>query len=175
MATKRYEQAVRAYLDSRKAFNDAVAAEKFDAATVDRRLSDRLQALREYGRALQRGSATQAQGLTAAIQRNQEEIRQTESMLNRAKSGVAPDPPPGLSMALGSAYFRTGDLKSAEREYLDAVTAKPSFGEAHSNLAVVYMMTGRLEHADQEIALAEKAGFSVNPQLKADIRKRLGR
>lgn len=27
MATKRYEQAVRAYLDSRKAFNDAVAAE----------------------------------------------------------------------------------------------------------------------------------------------------
>ncbi len=172
MATKRYDDAIRAYLDSREAFNAAIAADKFDATKVDRRIRDRIQALQDYGRTLQRGSTTASPTLYAAIERNKEEVRQAEAMLNRSHSGAPPLPPPGLALALGSAYFRVGDLKSAEREYLTALASNPSFGEAHSNLAVVYMVTGRLDLADQEIALAEKAGFNVNPRLKDDLKSR---
>jgi len=172
MATKRYDQAVRAYLDSRGAFKASIAADKFDAATVDRRLRDQLQATKDYGRTLQRMSPTQTPSVAAALERNREDIRQLESRLNRSRSDSPPEVPAGLSMALGSAYYRTRDLASAEREYLEAVRVAPHFGEAHSNLAVIYMLTKRYDQAEQEVALAEKAGFKVNPQLKEDLKKR---
>jgi Flp pilus assembly protein TadD len=175
MATKRYGQAVQAYRDSRAAFEASVAAGKSDAAAADRRLRDQLQASRDYGRQLQRMSATQSPGLAAAIERNQNEQRQLEARLNRSK-GAPPLPvPAGLSMALGSAYYRTGDLEGAEREYLEAVKVDPAFGEAHNNLAVLYMLSGRLDQAELEVALAEKAGFKVNPRLRDDLKKQRGK
>jgi tetratricopeptide (TPR) repeat protein len=110
-----------------------------------------------------------------AVARNREEQRQLEARLNRSK-GAPPLPvPAGLSMALGSAYYRTGDLEGAEREYLEAVRVDPAFGEAHSNLAVLYMFTSRLDQAELEVALAEKSGFKVNPRLKDDLKKQRGK
>ena len=34
------------------------------------------------------------------------------------------------------------------------------------------MQTDRLDAADQQLKLAEKSGFRVNPQLKQDVKKR---
>jgi Flp pilus assembly protein TadD len=175
MATKRYERAVRAYLSSRDAFKASISAAKYDAVAADRRLRDQLQASKDYGRQLQRMSPTQSPSVFAAVERNREEQRQLEARLNRSK-GAPPLPvPAGLSMALGSAYYRTGDLEGAEREYLEAVKVDPAFGEAHSNLAVLYMLTSRLDQAELEVALAEKSGFKVNPRLKDDLKKQRGK
>ena len=171
MATKRYPEAVKAYQDSRAAFLAGIAAEKYDAAATDRRVRDQLQVLKDYGRELQRMPST-ASGVGAAIDRNRENIRQLESRLNKPIGGGSPPVPAGLSMALGSAYYRAQNVEAAEKEYLEAVKVNPAFGEAHNNLAVIYMITGRLDLADQEIALAEKAGFTVNPKLKDDLRSR---
>jgi Flp pilus assembly protein TadD len=171
MATKRYPDAVKAYQDSRAAFLAGIAAEKNDAAAMDRRIRDQLQVVKEYGRALQRLPPT-ASGVTAAIERNREDVRQLESRLNKSSAGGSPPVPAGLSMALGSAYYRTQNVEAAEKEYIEAVKVDPAFGEAHNNLAVIYMITGRLDLADQEIALAEKAGFKVNPRLKDDLKNR---
>ena len=44
-------------------------------------------------------------------------------------------------------------------------------GEAHNNLAVLYMQTGRKKEAEEAIRAAERARFRVHPQLKADIAK----
>jgi hypothetical protein len=35
------------------------------------------------------------------------------------------------------------------------------------------MMSGRLEEAEREIKAAEKAGFTVSPQFKADLKQRM--
>jgi Flp pilus assembly protein TadD len=172
MATKRYAEAVKAYQDSRAAFLAAIAAEKGDAAAMDRRIRDQLQVVKEYGRTLQRMSASTTPALAAALERNREDIRQLESRLNKSSSGATPPVPAGLSMALGSAYYRTQNVEAAEKEYIEAVKVDPAFGEAHNNLAVIYMITGRLDLADQEIALAEKTGFKVNPRLKEDLKNR---
>jgi Tfp pilus assembly protein PilF len=80
--------------------------------------------------------------------------------------------PAFVSLALGSAYFRAGKLQDAEREYKAAIDADSKTGEAHSNLAVVYMETGRYDDAERSVAAAEKAGYKVHPQLKDDIKKR---
>ncbi len=78
-----------------------------------------------------------------------------------------------VSLALGSAYFRTGKLSEAEQAYLAAVAADPKIGEAHNNLAVVYLETGRYAEADRAVRAAEKAGVRVNPELKAQIQARI--
>lgn len=78
-----------------------------------------------------------------------------------------------VPLAIGAAYSRSGKLADAEREYKAAIEVDSSAGEAHNNLAVVYLMTGRAEAAAQEVVLAEKGHFRVNPQLKEDVKKAL--
>ena len=80
--------------------------------------------------------------------------------------------PPGVSLALGTAYFKAGDLVGAEREFLDVLRDDPGSGDAQNDLAVIYMMTGRLAEADEAVRLAEKAGVEVAPRLKEEIRRR---
>jgi Flp pilus assembly protein TadD len=63
-------------------------------------------------------------------------------------------------------------MADAEREYREAIRVDPKLGEAHNNLAVTLMLTGRLDEAGQEIKAAEKAGFRVNPQFKEDLKQR---
>ena len=89
---------------------------------------------------------------------------------HRTSIGRPFEPPAFVSLALGSAYFRNGQLEDAEREWKAAVAANGRFGEADNNLAALYAMTGRLEEAEAEVHAAERAGFRVNPQLKADIK-----
>jgi len=172
MATKRYPEAVKAYQDSRAAFLAGIAAEKLDAAASDRRVRDQLQITKDYGRSLQRMSATNNPTLAAAIERNREDVRQLEARLSKSTGGASPPIPAGLSMALGSAYYRTQNIEAAEREYLEAIKVSPKFGEAHNNLAVIYMITGRLDLAEKEVALAEQSGFKVSPKLKDDLKAR---
>jgi Flp pilus assembly protein TadD len=82
--------------------------------------------------------------------------------------------PSEVSLAIGSAYFRAGDLGEAETAYLAAISVNPRMGEAHNNLAVIYMINGRLDEAENEVRLAEQSGFRVNPMFKDDLKKRRG-
>ena len=88
-------------------------------------------------------------------------IRQTQDATDRGLNVNIETPlaPAFVSVALGSAYFRSERSGDAEREYKAALDADPKAGEAHNNLAVVYMLTGRFEDATKEAALAEKSGF----------------
>lgn len=80
--------------------------------------------------------------------------------------------PAYVSLSLGSAYFRAGRLADAEQAYRATIAADPKVGEAHSNLAVVYLETGRYDEAERAVKAAEKAGMRVNPELKAEIARR---
>jgi tetratricopeptide (TPR) repeat protein len=168
MATRRYPHALKAYLDSREAFKRATAAETLAGTESDRRLRDQIQALKDNERNLMRlgGQNPNAQQTVDQIR---EQIQQLESRKSRSSNAAPPPVPAGLSMAIGSAYFRLNDLANAEKEYKAAIEVNPNFGEAHSNLAVVYLVTGRVAEAETEVKAAEKAGFRVNPKLKDDI------
>lgn len=79
-----------------------------------------------------------------------------------------------VSLSLGSAYFRSGNLPEAEKAYRATVSADPKIGEAHNNLAVVYYETGRYPEAKASLRAAEKAGVKVHPALKAQINAKGG-
>lgn len=171
MATRRYRQAIAAYQRCREVFRGNAAAAAGDEMAHQRRIDDQITALEDEQRLYQQpGKNANTAAAHANLQTLDMRIRAMRNAKHRTTS--APEPVPGwLSLALGSAYFRSDALADAEREYLETLKADPKLGEAHNNLAVVYMLTGRLPQADAEIVAAEKAGFKVNPQLKHDLDK----
>jgi tetratricopeptide (TPR) repeat protein len=173
MRKRQYPEALHAYLECREAFKHNAAAEAMGDVVADQRLRDQIQVLKDTERALQRTSqASTPQNLNSAIQRIQSQIQLLEHRRGRREHDAPQPVPAGLSMALGSAYFRLGRYEDAEREYKAAVAVTPSFGEAHSNLAALYLVTERYELAAAEVKSAEKSGFKVNPGLKSEIEKR---
>jgi tetratricopeptide (TPR) repeat protein len=173
MATKRYDQALGAYLSCRDAFTKAVANEALQGAQADRRIQDQIDALRDYERQINNPTTRSQPGLDNARERVRSQIKALETRLSRNRTGTIPVPA-GVSLAIGSAYFRLNKLADAEREYKAAIDVDPNLGEAHSNLAVVYLVTGRYKEAQASVSAAEKSGFRVNPRLKEDIEKGLG-
>lgn len=171
MATKRYPEAVDAFLAAREAFTRGQAQAAGNEMATQRRLDEQIKALQDDVAAARRSGGSTAASVQAAIIRNEDQIKTLQSLRNRGSDGTLPVPH-WLSFALGSAYFRAGDLAGAEREYRAALAQKPDLGEGHLNLAVVCMLTARLDEADREVALAEKAGVRVPPGLKDDIAKR---
>lgn len=170
MATRRYVQAVQAYTRCRDTFIGNETDRLSRNVDAERRLDDQIRSLRDQRSSLESGRL-RTQNPTTAINQIDSQITQLEG-LRRRQTGSAPVVAPYISVALGSAFFRTSAFPDAEREWRAALAVDPSIGEVHNNLAVLYMVTGRIDEASTEVELAEKAGFRVNPQLKEDLKKR---
>jgi tetratricopeptide (TPR) repeat protein len=173
MATKRFDRAVEAFVSCRNLFHENLADNQSQRMAYDRRLEDQVQSMREQLQALQSGRV-RSSNPTSSIDRVRNELNQLERLRHRSRGSAGPIPPFILT-SLGSAYFRSGAFAEAEREWRAAVEIDPNIGELHNNLAVVFMLTNRFDEAEKEIALAEKAGFKVSPQFKADLKSRRGK
>jgi tetratricopeptide (TPR) repeat protein len=170
MATRRYPAAVHAYLACREAFAVSNRQRALGDLEAQRALDDQNRAIEEQESALASGTGNVLTGGKFELDRRIADLRALQRN-SKSTSGI----PAWISFALGSAYFRSDAIPDAEREYLAALQADPKLGEAHNNLAVVYLQTGRYDKAAEEVSAAEKSGFRVNPQLKSDIRKAQGR
>jgi len=172
MATKRYPAAVQAYVGCRDAFLANMARDIHNDLLAQRRLEDQIQALEDERTAITTGRVTPM--LSSGVLELDRRIHDLRTQRFH-EARTAPVVPTWISIALGSAYFRAGAMADAEREYRAAIAVDPKLGEAHNNLAVVCMLTGRFADAEQEIKAAEKSGFRVNPQLKEDLKKAAAR
>ncbi len=108
--------------------------------------------------------ATGRDAMTARLEHRISDLERTKQ-----RDITAFETPAEVSLALGSAYFRSGDLPSAEREWKAAIAVNSRLGEAHNNLAALYAMTGRKQQAQESVKQAERSGYQVNPRLKSDI------
>ncbi len=164
MALKRFTSAVMAYqgcIDAMASLHQLEESNKFE---VDRVRQETIRELRtELNSTSQKMDDLKKTVLSQRLQ---------ELEMERTSKGGGPFRPPAFVMlAIGSAHFRNGDRDSAGTAWEAAVQADPKLGEAHNNLAVFYMLSGRKADAENAVKMAEKAGFKVNPQLKADIKK----
>ena len=171
MAVKEFSGAVQAYTECREAWLRFAAEQQKGGFEADAIREDRIRELRDRLGELARIPATPG---TAQYAQIQAEITRTENLiqsLDRSQSrGLRRlELPAELSLALGSAYFRSGKLAAAEREYQAALAVQPKLGQAHNNLAVVWLLQGRPAEAKQAVKRAEKAGFQVSSELKKDI------
>ena len=164
MNLRRYASAAKAYKDCIEAMRMLHDVEQTNKFEVDRRREDEIHELQTVLNQSTRG--------TPAPARLQMEQRLQDLQDQKRSIGVSFRPPAEVLLALGSAYFRNGEAEAAEANWKAALEVNPKYGDAHNNLAVIYMQAGRLTEAEAELKLAEKNGFRVNPQLKADLKDR---
>lgn len=171
MALKRYTSAVLAFTGCREAFQTLHHLQERDRQAVERQRDDELLELRDAARRVQQGDIKMgSSGMVAAtVARIESRIQDLERQRSSNTRGFVA--PPEVSLSLGSAYFRYGQLADAEREWKAAVDANSCLGEAHNNLAALYAMTSRKAEAEASARAAQKAGFRMNPRLLEDIRK----
>ena len=163
MNLQRFPSAIKAYKDcieAMRSLHDLQQTNQFDA---DKQRDDQIRELRDV---LQAAKGARAPTVMALEQ----QLRDLQNL--RTKIAGPFNPPAEVLLALGSAHFRNGDRDEAEAAWKSAIEANPKLGEAHNNLAVIYMQTDRLDAANEELKQAEKAGFRVNPQFKADLKQK---
>jgi tetratricopeptide (TPR) repeat protein len=163
MALKRPASALQAYkgcLDAMSALHNLEESNKFE---VDKQ---RQEVVREL-----RTELNQTTQKIDPLKRTVLEQRVKELEQERTNFGGPFRAPAFVLLAMGSAHYRNGDRDAAEAQWKAAVDANPKLGEAHNNLAVVYLQKGQKADAENSVKQAEKAGFKVNPQLKEDIKK----
>jgi tetratricopeptide (TPR) repeat protein len=170
MALKEYPKAVTAFQGAVGAFHSAAAESMTLRLENENQRQRHIRNLQDLIR--QNSERPLAQGSREARVRDQR-IQQWEmeiAMFERSQGGHAvPKTPPSLSLALGSAHFRSGQMADAEKEYRAALEVQPTLGEPRNNLAVVLLLTGRAADAKKELTLAEKNGFKAPQGLKQDI------
>ena len=165
MNLKRPASALQAYKGCVGAMETLHQLEQSNKFDVDKQ---RQETIRELRTEL---SSTSVTAKMDPLKRTVLEQRIHELEQERTTIGGPFRPPAFVLLAIGSAHFRNGDRDSAEEQWRAAVETDPKLGEAHNNLAVVYLQKGQKGDAQNAVKLAEKAGFKVNPQLKADIQK----
>ena len=161
MATKEFAAAATAFEAARQAFEARAVKNKQALFRTQAAREARILALRDE----LRSPANRRMGDTRALESELGALEQASGDAEQASL------PPALLLSLGSAYFRTGRLADAEREYRAAIDAQPKLGEARSNLAVILLMRGRAPEAQEQVKLAKKHGFKAPTGLVADIDK----
>jgi tetratricopeptide (TPR) repeat protein len=168
IAGAKYVAAIAALQRCRELFLQELGTRASDQLAANTRRQDRLREIRELIRERQRGRQTAAtERVIMHLEMLEHDIESQQSSGSSMDFKLAV--PAFVSLSLGSAYFRKGDLGPAEEHYRAAIAANPKMGEAHNNLAVVLLTTGRPEDASKSIKDAERYGYRVNPQLKKDI------
>jgi tetratricopeptide (TPR) repeat protein len=171
LALRRYAEAISSLVKCRDLYVAHAGRQFSNVQEAQRYRSNRLTELDELIRQVQTGpQSSRTQDMLRQLQNTRREVQ--EAARRGIGSSLNTTAPAYVSLSLGSAYFRAGQLADAEREYKAAVEADNKSGEAYQNLAVVYLETGRFADAELSIKAAKKVGFRVNPQLEEDINKK---
>lgn len=163
MDLKEYPAAIEAYRGAQKAFDERLRLGFADRLESDKARDKRVSALRDRIRDHSGGSRSQN------AQLNQMEMELAMLQQTSTDVGKTVEVPAGVTLALGSAYFRSNQMQEAEAAYRSALKTKPTLGEANNNLAVVLLLTKRPAEAKEQITLARKNGYSVPEGLKRDV------
>lgn len=168
MAQRQYPEAVTALEGCIAAHKEVVRLQETDRAVGEKRMDEEIQTLKDSIRTYQSGTTKSVQPQNQIL-KLETQLHELERQRRRGITSV--DVPAEFSLALGSAYLRSGKIAEAEKAYGEAIQVNPKMGEAHNNLAFVYFRSGRLDEAENELKAAEKSGFAVNPRFKEDVKK----
>jgi len=171
LALKQFVSAASALTRCRDLYLAQVGRQFTSQQEAQRFRNDRITEIDEMIRQVQSGPQTMQR--QDQLRQLQEQRRQLQDIIARGNNFTIDNAVPAwVSLSLGSAYFRAGKIADAEREYKATIAADNKSGEAHNNLAVVYLETERFADALNSINAAKRTGFKVNPELEKAIRSK---
>lgn len=183
MGLKQFDVAARALERCRDSYARAGTQDAEHRLLANRAREDQVRTLRRRVADLENavsasgpGGGAGGSGAGTEILDLKQQIRELQGERESGPATGQPSPVPAfISLALGSAYFRLDRLPDAEKMFREAIAVQSKFGEAHSNLALVCLLTGRASEAQDHVRIAEEAKFQINPELKRQIRDALGK
>jgi len=171
LALKQFVSATSALVRCRELYIQQSGKQFTSQQEAQRYRRDRILEIDEMIRELTTGPQTAQR--QEQLRQVQEHRRQLQDIISRGNNiTIENSVPAWVSLSLGSAYFRSGKLSDAEREFKAAIDADRKAGEALNILAVDYLETERFDLAKTTIEAAKKTGFRVNPELERAIKER---
>lgn len=177
MSQQRFAEAVSAFSTARDAFRCQRPLSPEERSRKEAQIRDLRDTLRQFDQRrlkeiVAKWKEANGDARTPGDQmRTAQDVERQLTELERSLKD--PDPsPPGVTLALGTALFQTGDMGGAETAFRAVLARDPRSGDAHNNLSLVCMLSGRLEEAEKEMEAALRAGVPVNPRLKQEIERR---
>lgn len=161
------------FADALAHFQSAEASyERFGPFLVDlqsRRYADsqrRMQDLQDEANNFQKNAGSAQAPLKLSQIQNQ--IQRLQS-IQPPDSVEASEPPAEIDFNIGNAMFQLNQVEGAVTHWESCREKNPDFAMVYNNLALAYWRQGRLDEALASLARAEKLGFPVNPQFRADL------
>ncbi len=169
MKEKRFEEALTHYQKAEDGFTQLAKLRQNQAAAED---LNRRQAIEDLNQTQDNRDQVKASGGFARTQ-----SLKTDTSIQKAQNVPTPDGAPEAAVPgeahfyTGTALFQLGRLPEAMTEWKACSEAAPEFAPVFNNLALGYWRLGQLREAVDSLDRAEKLGFKVHPQLKADLYK----
>ncbi len=132
------------------------------------RNEDRFQFVKNHPTMSEEEKAAETINLRGHIRHSEQTItRIQERTLTPIAKGT--DVPGGYYYVHGNVFFKVKRYKDALDQYLEAVKAEPTFGDAYNNIANLYFLARNYHKAMHYVNKAEKNGAEVHPNFKNDI------
>ena len=166
MRRKDFTKGLERYLQAQMAFSRLQGIVRKQDMERQRQIQENLDVLRERVRALQRN---QAQGADAKIEQNLAMIERLEQEQKKMLTRDGTPIPAEVYFLTGNARMNLERFDEAIQDLKQALVLRPNYGEAHNNLAVIYLYRKDYPNAWIHVHAAEASGVRVNPQFRMEL------
>lgn len=166
MRRKEYREGLERYLKARDALSELHGMQRQQEAERQRQLQESIDLLNERISDLSRSQRASDQGKIQQAMVHLEKLKQERANLQPSiESPFTPE----VHFLVGTAQMKLEQFEEAAKEFQNALTLRPNFGEAHNNLAVVLYYRRDYPACWEHLRAAERAGIRVDPLFKEEL------
>jgi tetratricopeptide (TPR) repeat protein len=161
-----FREGLERYLKAREALSELQGIKRLQEVERQRRIQESIDLLNERIGELSRSQNASDQGKIQQAMVHLEKLQQEK--INAQPPMESPFTPE-VHFLVGTALMKLERFEEAAKEFQDALTLRPNFGEAHNNLAVVLYYRRDYPACWVHLRAAELAGIRVDPQFKEEL------
>lgn len=161
-----YREGLERYLKARDALSALQGIKRQQEAERQRQLQESIDLLNERISDLSRSQRSSDQGKIQQAMVHLEKLQQEKT---NAQPSIESPFTPEVHFLVGTAQMKLEQFEEAAKEFQNALTLRPNFGEAHNNLAVVLYYRRDYPACWEHLRAAERAGVRVDPLFKEEL------
>jgi tetratricopeptide (TPR) repeat protein len=161
-----FREGLERYQKASGALSELQGIQRRQEVERQRQLQESIDLLNERISDLSRSQRASDQGKIQQAMVRLEKLKQERT--NAQPSTETPFTPE-VHFLVGTALMKLERFEEAGKEFQNALALRPSFGEAHNNLAVVFYYRRDYPACWEHLRAAEHAGVRVDPRFKEEL------